>query len=93
MTQAGLLVPTASGLGPLTCVFDSELDGEIVRPVANHADSVLDETILGRLPVLPKKVIRCDENNLQRRRKKAIYTMLGLRVSVEGSGGMGKGDN
>lgn len=80
MTQVGLLAPAASRLGPLTCVFDSELDGEIIGTVANHADSVLHETILSRLPLLPKKDIRCDENNLQRCRSDVLHTPCWFRV-------------
>ena len=82
MTQVGLLPPTASSLGRVTCVFDSDLDSEVIRAVTNHADSVLHKTILGRLPFLPKKDIRRDENNLQRCRNGILTILFHVSVST-----------
>lgn len=49
----------------LTCVFDSELDGEIVGAVANHANGVVDETIFNLLSLVSEKAIRGEEHHLQ----------------------------
>lgn len=93
MTQVGSFAPAASRPGLLTCVFDSELDSEIIGTVANDADGVFHEPILSRLPLLPKEAIRCDENNLQRCRRDILHRVGFARARVEGSGGMGREKN
>lgn len=49
----------------LTGVFDSELDGKIVRTITNGANGVVDETFFRLLSLFSEETVRGDEHHLQ----------------------------